>query len=91
MQMETLKKSFEAMGFKNVKTFIQSGNVLFDSAMNNLDSLTKKIEMALFDEYGSDIKVMLRTFEEVEKIVQLNVRIQRGFIIPYADQVVRLE
>lgn len=72
IKMDSLKKSFESIGFKNVKTFIQSGNVLFDSNANNLNTLTMKIEKSLLKEYGSDIKVMLRTFDEVVNLVKKN-------------------
>lgn len=70
IKMETLKKSFEVMGFKNVKTFIQSGNVLFVSSSQNAVGIIKKIENALLNEYNDPIKVMLRTTDEIEKIIR---------------------
>ena len=72
IKMEALKKSFESMGFKNIKTFIQSGNVIFDSPSKNPAVITKKIEKELLEEYESNIKTMIRTFVEVENIVRLN-------------------
>ena len=72
IKMVTLKKSFESIGFKNVTTFIQSGNVIFDSSSKSTETITIKIEKALLDEYASSIKTMVRTFAEVENIVRLN-------------------
>ena len=72
IKMEVLKRSFENMGLKNVKTYIQSGNVLFDSTSKSIDAVTKKIEKALFEEYNSDIKVMVRSFSETEELVKRN-------------------
>lgn len=72
IKMLTLQKNFEAMGFKNVRTVIQSGNVVFDSPSKSTEAITKKIEKALLDEYESNIKTMVRTFAEVENIVKLN-------------------
>ncbi|MCL4547677.1 MAG: DUF1697 domain-containing protein [Bacteroidetes bacterium] len=72
IRMDALGAFFSSLGFKNVKTFIQSGNVFFDSAANGSDTLTRKIETGLMKEYGSNIKVMLRTVEEMENMVKQN-------------------
>ena len=72
IKMEKLTVTFVLLGFKNVKTFIQSGNVFFDSAANGSGTLTRKIETGLMKEYGSNIKAMLRTFEEMENMVKQN-------------------
>lgn len=72
IKMEKLSATFVSLGFKNVKTFIQSGNVFFDSAANGSDSLTRKIETGLMKEYGSNIKVMLRAVEEMKNMVKQN-------------------
>ncbi|MCL4549389.1 MAG: DUF1697 domain-containing protein [Bacteroidetes bacterium] len=72
IKMDALGAFFSSLGFKNVKTFIQSGNVFFDSATNSSDALTKKIETGLMKEYGSNIKVMIRTVEETKKMLTQN-------------------
>jgi uncharacterized protein (DUF1697 family) len=68
IKMEALKKSFESAGFTNVKTFIQCGNVLFDSTSSSTPALTKKIEKKLREDYGSDIKTMIRSMDEIEEM-----------------------
>ena len=72
IKMESLSATFVSLGFKNVKTFIQSGNVFFDSTANNSDALTRKIETGLMKEYRSNIKVMLRAVEEMKNMVKQN-------------------
>ncbi len=72
IKMEKLSATFVTLGFKNVKTFIQSGNVFFDSTANSSDPLTRKIETGLMKEYDSNIKVMLRAVEEMENMVKQN-------------------
>ena len=72
IKMENLKASFESLGFKNVKTFIQSGNVFFDSGITNAATISKKIESGLLKEYKSEIKVMVRTAEEIESMIKRN-------------------
>lgn len=72
IKMDSLKQSFEVLDFKNVKTLIQSGNILFDSDISNKNSLTKKIEDRLKKDFGNEIKVMLRTLTELRKAEQTN-------------------
>ena len=43
IKMEDLSRVFVSLGFKNVRTFIQSGNVIFDAAETNPNVLAKKI------------------------------------------------
>ena len=70
IKMEKLSATFVSLGFKNVKTFIQSGNVFFDSTANGSDSLTRKIETGLVKEYQSNIKAMVRTVKEIAAIIK---------------------
>lgn len=72
IKMESLRKTFESAGFKNVKTYIQSGNVLFDSSSSKTDSLEKKIENKLSEVYKSEIKVFVRTVDELDALIKIN-------------------
>ena len=47
IKMEELARIFTATGFRNVRTYIQSGNVIFDHASGNSAGLRKKIEKTL--------------------------------------------
>ncbi|MCZ7400595.1 MAG: DUF1697 domain-containing protein [Candidatus Methanoperedens sp.] len=69
VKMEELKKAFEAMGFKNVKTLLASGNVLFETPETDTDNLIKRIEEELENELGHEIGVLLRTIEEIQSLV----------------------
>ena len=42
IKMAYLKQLFEDIGFKNVSTYIQSGNVYFETAKSTNDTLSKK-------------------------------------------------
>lgn len=70
--MEDLSRMFELLGFKNVKTFIQSGNVIFEASDKNPKILNKKIEKGLEQFLGYEVTVILRTFKAVENIVKQN-------------------
>ena len=69
MKMTELAKSFESLKLKNVKTFIASGNVIFESSEKQT-SITKKIETELSKLRGYKVDVMLRTSPEVQSIVK---------------------
>jgi uncharacterized protein (DUF1697 family) len=68
IKMADLKKVFEALGLCEVKTYIQSGNVLFKSAETE-DALCNKIEQELEAVFGFPVKVILRTSKELEQLL----------------------
>ena len=72
VKMEDLRRMFASMGFENVKTYIQSGNVIFETAEKNVALLTEKIERKLFDSVGFEVKTMLRTIPELEEAAAHN-------------------
>ena len=49
IKMEAIRKMFEELNFKNVKTYIQSGNVVFQSKEINSDKIEKKISKKIQD------------------------------------------
>ena len=72
IKMEELRKHFSAMNLQNVKTYIQSGNVLFDSDEKNLEKLKSQIESGLQNKLGYFVDVMIRSVDELRKIVKKN-------------------
>ncbi|MGH2574654.1 MAG: DUF1697 domain-containing protein [Ignavibacteria bacterium] len=72
IKMEDLKKIFLSMGFKNVQTYIQSGNVVFDTSGLNHDVLHKRIEKELNKSLGYGVVTILRTITEIERIINNN-------------------
>lgn len=69
IKMADLKQMFEAMGFCEVKTYIQSGNVLFKSDEDE-ELLCKKIEHEIEITFGFSVVVILRTAVELEQIIE---------------------
>ena len=68
IKMETLRGSFEALGFENVKTYINSGNIVFETARTDDKKLAERIEKAIENEFGLNIKTMVRSLIEIEEI-----------------------
>ncbi|ACV63363.1 protein of unknown function DUF1697 [Desulfofarcimen acetoxidans DSM 771] len=69
IKMVDLKQLFVNMGFGEVQTYIQSGNVLFKSNEDE-EPLRKKIELGFETAFGIEVSVVLRTAEELEWIIQ---------------------
>src|SRR5579863_10429176 len=70
--MVELKALYEKSGFKNVTTYIQSGNVVFSINEGNLKSLPDKIQQLIFKKYGFTVPVIIRTVGEIEAIINEN-------------------
>jgi len=68
IKMVHLKQMFADMGFKNVATYIQSGNVYFETAKSTNEALSKKIEKHLHKELGFEVETMVRSIEELQAI-----------------------
>src|SRR6267154_4354703 len=66
IKMTDLKQLLEGLGFKDVKSVLASGNVLFETDKGDVESLTPIIENALKKRYKKDIAVMLRTMKELQ-------------------------
>ena len=81
--MEDLRASFEALGFQRVKTYVQSGNVTFDVVKAHSNNMSKSIEGKIKGDCGFPVLVVLRTLDEMKKIVRDNPFLnERGSIIP---------
>ncbi|MES2006846.1 MAG: DUF1697 domain-containing protein [Patescibacteria group bacterium] len=72
MHPKKLKGAFEKMGFKNVRTVISSGNVVFESASKSESLLETKIEKALPKLLGFKSTTIIRSKDSIEKLVRKN-------------------
>ena len=71
--MADLKKLYESIGFKNVVTYIQSGNVIFEA--NEKDSeieLASKIEEAILQQYSFEVPVIVFKNSELKRWIDSN-------------------
>ncbi|HSX32452.1 MAG TPA: DUF1697 domain-containing protein [Candidatus Saccharimonadales bacterium] len=68
--MAQLKACFEDMGFSNVRTYINSGNVIFTAADTNSRALEAVIEPALEKAFSFPITVVVRSMSEMEATMQ---------------------
>lgn len=72
VKMEDLRRVFASMDFENVKTYIQSGNVLFETTETDDDRLAEKIERELRSWLGYEVKTMVRRIDALADIAAQN-------------------
>lgn len=70
--MESLRKSFESFGFTDVKTLLNSGNVMFAADEMDVSGLRKKIEEQLGKKFGWEIGTNVRLQKDTQKMVEEN-------------------
>ena len=69
IKMADLKQLYETLDLKNVVTYIQSGNVIFDSTMTNKVQLKTILEKQIEQDYGFFAPIEIRTQSELEAIL----------------------
>jgi uncharacterized protein (DUF1697 family) len=69
INMQDLRSLFESLGMQNVKSYIQSGNVVFESNIDDKKALKAEIEASIEKQYEFHVPVELRTYLEWEAIV----------------------
>lgn len=69
MKMEDLRPVYESLGFSDVKTYVQSGNVVFRAPRT---VTPKRIEDAIEKRFGFRSDVVLRTPEEIRNVIARN-------------------
>jgi uncharacterized protein (DUF1697 family) len=69
IKMADLKACFENMGFTDVLTYIQSGNVLFRSKEKDKAKLTNKIEKVLSESFNYEPRVVVIAHKQLKEIV----------------------
>jgi uncharacterized protein (DUF1697 family) len=76
IKMETLRATFESLGFKNVVSYINSGNIAFDVSSPHVSKgstseqkLVGKIENAIKKDFGISISVMVREQNAIAEIL----------------------
>jgi uncharacterized protein (DUF1697 family) len=72
IKMEDLRKLMESTGYTNVKTYIQSGNVIFESKETLAKKIGAAIEALIQKQYGFDVTVFVIDKKSIEKAVDNN-------------------
>jgi len=69
IKMVELREHLSILGFSNLVTYIQTGNIIFQSAAEKNSVLEEKIQKNIKINYGFDVPVIVRTKEEWGKVI----------------------
>lgn len=72
IKMPDLALAFEKSGFKNVRTYIQSGNILFETGEESADLLSAKIRELISKKFGLTIQAVVLAPEDLADIIARN-------------------
>ena len=68
LAMQDLRASFEALGYTDVTTYIQTGNVLFTTGGKNEKKIALAVEQRLAEDFGDSPAVLLRSVPEFQRV-----------------------
>src|SRR5438093_8479389 len=69
VKMADLNRVFNQAGCSNVRTVIQSGNVLFEAATSDIDGIARKVQRNLVRMTGAETTILFRPFSEIDGLV----------------------
>jgi uncharacterized protein (DUF1697 family) len=72
IKMDELRKMFVSIGFQNVKSYINSGNIIFDNRKTGPVKLVQKIEKGIENTFSLNIKVVVREMAAIKDLVSEN-------------------
>jgi len=78
MAMNDLRETFGSLGYDDVVTYIQSGNVLFSTSSKSEDAIVEAIEHRIAHDFGDSPAVLLRTVTDLRRVGSKSPFAKRG-------------
>jgi uncharacterized protein (DUF1697 family) len=97
VKMERLRQIFTDLGLNNVSSYINSGNLFFDTNSENIEKLTISIEDRLYKDLGYKVPVFLRTVSEIDAILQQDpfkeeeLTNDKRFLVVFTDELLNMD
>jgi uncharacterized protein (DUF1697 family) len=70
--MADLRALMERLGFEDVKTYVQSGNVVFSGPRRAARTVAREIEAGIVEQFGFEVAITIRTRDELAAVVAAN-------------------
>ncbi len=71
IRMEELRSLYQELGVSNIRTYVQSGNVIFDSTESDVN-LSELIENQIMNVLGYSVLIFLRDSNDFQRIIKTN-------------------
>jgi uncharacterized protein (DUF1697 family) len=72
LPMKALVETLETMGYRNIKTYIQSGNAVFKSTKQQKQKIVREISLSVLDRYGFQPNVILLNASDFQLAIKNN-------------------
>jgi uncharacterized protein (DUF1697 family) len=72
IKMEELKRVLGTLNFSNIRTYIQSGNIIFETDIKDSTFLEKQIFEIIFKNFGFPVQVVIRNRQELVEVYKNN-------------------
>lgn len=82
VEMEALRSLYESLRLRDVRTYVQSGNVIFRTEERDIALMTKRLQKAIEKTFGFQCDVILRTTSELRGVIARNPFANRRGIEP---------
>ncbi len=82
VKMSLLQELFRNLGFEHVQTYIQSGNVIFNSPSSPVSTLAAKVKTVVQKEFGYSVPVLIIPAVDLERVLQNNPFLREKNIDP---------
>ena len=89
--MPQLRKALTAAGFDDVRTYVQSGNVVVRSRLRSPATVSRAVRSVLTEEFGVDSPVLVRTPQQIRDVLAWNPFPEQAAASPTTVQVIHLD
>src|SRR6266849_3285037 len=72
IKMEDLRAVCSDLGFRDVDTYVQSGNIVLQSSLENPTIISKRIGAKIIESFGFEVSVIVRTSKEMRNVISNN-------------------
>ena len=72
IKMDALKSACSEIGLENVRTYVQSGNLVFESNLSDIKEVSQSISRKIHESFGFDVPVITITAKELEQVIAGN-------------------
>ena len=70
--MPSLRKALAADGFDDVRTYVQSGNIVFRSTLSRPGQVADRVTRLVSEEFGVNAPVVVRNLSELDRVIDRN-------------------
>lgn len=78
LPMADLVEFFDGAGCRNVRSYIQSGNVVFEGTARIASRVGQAVRQAIEERFAFDVPIVVRSAEELDAVVRKNPFVERG-------------